>query len=363
MRKNWKKIAAGILAGAMALSMAACGGSSDSGAAAGSSAAASSAAADSASSAAASSAAAESKDGNLVLGVCVQTLKANVYTVMRDSAVAEGEKEGVDVLYQSCELNAATQKNQVETMLSQGIDVLLLEPADMESMASTAQMARDAGIPVITMEMGIQGFQSDLWLTSNSYDVGKQQVEALLNEIGEDTKANIVLFPGTVGDFVAEEISQGVRDAVAEHDNLTIVVDQAVPEWDRQKAMNLMEDAIVQTGGDIQAVLANNDNMALGARKAAENAGIADDIWFIGADNDEEMDQAIIDGKKMRTIDKGAVEQGRRMIEVTKKLAAGEDVPVDEEVDGVPVWYTPTAIVTPDTVEEISGPKFPDLFK
>ena len=75
------------------------------------------------------------------------------------------------------------------------------------------------------------------------------------------------------------------------------------------------------------------------------------------------MDQMIIDGKKMRTIDKGAVLQGERMVEVTKMLVNGEDIPVDTEIDGVPVWYTPTTIVTPENIEEVSGPKFPNLFK
>ena len=340
-RKSFgKRVGAGMLAVAMALSMSACGTSGDT-SSAGSNGAVS---------------------GDIKIGVAIQTLKANVYTVMQKAAEEKAKELGVELLFQSWDLNAATQKSQIETMLGQGIDVLVIEPADADSMAVTAQMARDQGIPVINLEQRMNGFDSDLWIVGDSYKVGEIQVEEFVKVWG-DEPANIVLLCGTAGDEVAESISRGVRETAAKYDNINIVVDQQVAEWDRQKAMNYMEDAIVQTGGDIDAVLANNDNMALGARKAAENAGIADDIWFIGADNDEEMDQGILAGKKMMTVDKGAILQGQRIVEAAYKLAKGE-TPESDGMDGeMPVWYTPVQMVTKDNIEEISGPKFPQLFE
>lgn len=346
-RKCWaKKLCALLLSVVLVLSATACGSSSGDGAG-------------------------QTADGQtggaqtgekIKIGVVIQTLKANVYTIMQKTAMEKAEELGVELLFQSCELNAATQKTQVETMLGQGIQALVIEPADADSMAVTAQMVRDQGIPVINMEQRIQGFDSDLWIVGDSYKVGQTQVEEFIRVWGEDTPANIALFGGTAGDEVAESISRGVRETAAKYDNLTIVVDQQVPEWDRQKTMNFMEDAIVQTGGEINVVMTSNDNMALGARKAAENAGIADDIWFIGADNDEEMDQGILDGKKMMTVDKGALLQGERIVEAAYKLATGE-TPESDSMDGeMPVWYTPVQMVTIDNIEEISGPKFPNLF-
>lgn len=344
-KQLFKRLFTGMMATAMAFTVTACGSSG---------------------SPAASQSAAKSggSSGDKVkIGVVIQTLKANVYTVMQQSAMEKAEELGVELLFQSCELNAATQKSQVETMLGQGIQALVIEPADADSMAVTAQMVRDQGIPVINLEQRITGFDSDLWIVGDSYKVGQSQVEDFIKVWGEDTPANIVLLCGTAGDEVAETISRGVRETAAKYDNLSIVVDQQVAEWDRQKAMNYMEDAIVQTGGKINVVMANNDNMALGARKAAENAGIAEDIWFIGADNDEEMDQGILDGKKMMTVDKGAILQGQRIVEAAYKLVKGETTESDAMDGEMPVWYTPVQMVTKENIEEISGPKFPNLFQ
>lgn len=344
-KQLFKRICTGMMAAAMAFTVTACNTSSTP-------------------SASGSGAASGGTSGDKVkIGVVIQTLKANVYTVMQQSAMDKADELGVELLFQSCELNAATQKSQVETMLGQGIQALVIEPADADSMAVTAQMVRDQGIPVINLEQRITGFDSDLWIVGDSYKVGQSQVEDFIKVWGEDTPANIVLLCGTAGDEVAETISKGVRETAAKYKNLSIVVDQQVAEWDRQKAMNYMEDAIVQTGGKIDVVIANNDNMALGARKAAENAGIADDIWFIGADNDEEMDQGILAGKKMMTVDKGAILQGQRIVEAAYKLAKGE-TPESDGADGaMPIWYTPVQMVTQDNIEEISGPKFPNLFQ
>ncbi|MBQ8585132.1 MAG: substrate-binding domain-containing protein [Butyricicoccus sp.] len=341
-KKNlFKRICSAPMASALILTVTACGGSG----------------------AASVSGEAAAGGEKVKIGVAIQTLKANVYTVMQESAMKKAEELGVELLYQSCELNAATQKSQIETMLGQGIQALVIEPADADSMAATAKMVRDMGIPVINLEQRISNFDSDLWLVGDSYTVGQMQVEEFIKVWGEDKPANIVLLCGTAGDEIAESISRGVRETAAKYDNLTIVVDQQVPEWDRQKAMNYMEDAIVQTGGDINVVIANNDNMALGARKAAENAGIADDIWFIGADNDEELNQGILDGKKLMTVDKGAILQGERMVEAALNLINGVENPVDKMDGEMPVWFTPVQMVTAETIEEVSGPKFPHLFQ
>lgn len=297
------------------------------------------------------------------VGIAIQTLKANVYTMMQKSAVQKAEEMGVDLLFQSCELNAATQKNQIETMMGQGIDVLIIEPADADSMAATAQMVRDQGIKVINMEQRINGFDSDLWIVGDSYKVGQLQVEKFVEVWGTDKPAKMVLLCGTAGDEIAESISRGVRETAAKYDNIELVVDQQVAEWDRQKAMNYMEDAITKTGGAIDVVVANNDNMALGAYKAAENSGIADKMWFIGADNDEEFDNMILADKQFMTVDKGALIEGERLIEAANMLAIGEAPPFDTMDGEMPVWYTPVEMVQKDNIKEISGPKFPNLFK
>lgn len=216
---------------------------------------------------------------------------------------------------------------------------------------------------MIIIEALIDDVNPDLWVTADSYDVGVQQVEAFVERWGTEEPANVVLLSGTQGDEVAESISAGVRDQVAKYDNLTLVYEQYCQNWARDKGMSFMEDAISVNNGDIQAVFGNNDQITMGALKAAENAGLVDQMWFIGGDHEEEMVKYIVDGYQAITVHKGTEAQGEFLMEAAQMLANGEEIPDTQEVDGIKVWYAPITVVSADNVEEFSSSRYPDLFK
>ena len=296
------------------------------------------------------------------IGASTRTLRDTMYVAMMNGAMDAAEEKGVEIEWLDCNIDPAVQVNQVENFLAQKVDVMILEAADEASLGTTAARVHEAGIPVICIEGSIGDFDEEFLLTSNAYDVGVLQVEAFIDEYGTEEPANVVLLSGTVGDSVAALISQGVRETVDKYDNLTIVYEQACLDWARDKGFNYMEDAISKLGGDIQAVFGNNDQITMGALKAAENAGIEDDIWFIGGDHEEEIVSYILDGYNVKTIDKGAYLQGQRLIEVAIALANGEDHEYDEIVDNTKIWYTAITLVDANNVNEHSADVYPDLF-
>jgi ABC-type sugar transport system substrate-binding protein len=89
---------------------------------------------------------------------------------------------------------------------------------------------------------------------------------------------------------------------------------------------------------------------------------VADDIIFVGSDHDEMVVKAILDGANMYTIDKGARIQGERIVEGAIAVAEGGDIPQDEVIDDIPVWWTPVAVVDSENLE-LSKAKFPALFE
>ncbi|UWP57933.1 substrate-binding domain-containing protein [Ruminococcus gauvreauii] len=304
-----------------------------------------------------------SEGGGLKVGAATRTLRDSVYIVMRDNAQEEADKLGIDLSWQDCNIDVSVQKSQIENMIASGTDVLIVEAADQKSMSETVTDAQNQGIPVIIIEARIDNFTPDLWVTADSYQVGVQQVDEFIKKWGTTEPANVVLLSGTQGDEVAESISAGVRDQVAEYDNLTLVYEQSCMDWARDKGMAYMEDAISTNNGNIQAVFGNNDQITMGALKAAENAGLVENMWFIGGDHEEEMVKYILDGYNVMTVDKGTEAQGKFLIDAAEMLANGETIPDTQEIDGINVWYAPTTMVNADNVKEFSAGRYPDLFK
>ncbi|MGO0060081.1 substrate-binding domain-containing protein [Brevibacillus fluminis] len=300
-----------------------------------------------------------SKD-KIVVGVTNITMKESVYQFMKTAAENKAKELGVEVMWQSSELDPSAQMNQVQNFIAQKVDAIVIEPADPHAAKQQVMLAKQAGIPVINLEGLIEGAKTDLRIVGDSVKVGEAQVESFLQEWG-DKPANVVILSGTKGDEVAESITKGNLNIIGKHANLNVVGSQYHTNWDKQLAMNTMENLLVKYKNDIQVVFANNDGMIAGAMKAAENAGVKDKIIFYGADNDKSTVEAILKGDPVRTIDKGAVLQGERVVEGAVKLAKGEKPPSDQVVDDIPVWYTPITLVDKNHLEAAKQ-KFPELF-
>ncbi|MED4784888.1 sugar ABC transporter substrate-binding protein [Brevibacillus choshinensis] len=297
----------------------------------------------------------------IVIGVTNITMKESVYQFMKAAAENKAKELGVEVIWQSSELDPSAQMNQVQNFIAQGVDAIVIEPADPHSAKQQVILAKQAGIPVINLEGLIEGAKTDLRIVGDSVRVGEEQAENFMKEWG-DKPANVVILSGTKGDEVAESITKGNLNNIEQHSNLHVVGNQYHTNWDKQLAMNTMENLLVKYKNDIQVVFANNDGMISGAMKAAENAGVKDKIIFYGADNDQSIVEAILKGDPVRTVDKGAMLQGERVVEGAVKLVKGEKLQFDQMIDDIPVWYTPITIVDKDNLEQAKQ-KYPNLFK
>lgn len=310
---------------------------------------------------AASSVKKDSKDV-IKVGVANRTFKESAYLFMQQGSEARAKEYGnVQIDWQACDLNIAQQKNIIENFISQSYDAIVIEPCDTVSMVQQAQEVMDAGIKCIFIEQKMQGITPDIFISGNNYQLGCMQVEDYVSRVGDTAKA--VLLSGSDGDYAAEEIKRGVKETCAKYPGLEIVFDQTIQDWDREKAMKSMEDAISVYGDEIDVVFAANDGMALGAYKAAQNAGIAQDIIFYGGDNDEETNQMILDGaENIFVIDRGSYYHGEFITEAAYELCTGAELTYDEtDADGYKCRWATLTMVGYDNLEP-SKIKYPDLF-
>jgi ribose transport system substrate-binding protein len=241
--------------------------------------------------------------------------------------------------------DAVTQSSQVYDLISRGIDVLLITPLEADSLVPAVEAAKEAGIKVITHDRTVNtDVQSEL-LDSN-LDAGKAVGQYFVEHLPQGGR--VVEITGTLGASASNERMEGFRDAIAANPGIQIVASQT-GDYARDQELTVMQDYLQRfPSGQIDGVYAANDEMALGAIQAIEEAGRMDEMFVHGIDAGEDGLQAIKDGREAGTVVYPLnVPEG---IVAAAKACAGEDLPKSINLVG--------PVVTPANIDEFLGTGF-----
>ena len=290
--------------------------------------------------------------------------------------------------YEAIIQNASKDVNKFSTlcdsMINQGVTVLMIVNLDSESGAACEQKAKDAGIPSIDYDRLTLGGSASYYVSFDNVQVGKLMGDGLikcLDDAGK-TKANIVEINGDPTDNNAALFKQGYDGALkakVDSGDYKIVADQT-GKWDATVAQTTFEQAFTQNGGKVDGVISANDTMAGGIVTVLSNNKLAGDVPVTGQDASDEGLQRVIAGTQCGTVFKDvnleADAAAKVAIAMVKndgsadELANGE---VDDTVSkkkvasifATPVWITKENIKVPfdagyTTVEKVCTPDFAD---
>jgi D-xylose transport system substrate-binding protein len=223
-------------------------------------------------------------------------------------------------------LSAEQQLTDVDTLISQGADVLILLAQDNKAILPALQKAKDAGVPVIAYDRLIED-PDILYITFDNVLVGKAEAEAVLAKV---PTGNYVLIKGDPGDpnastFLPQGWDEAGLKAKVDAGEITILADQFTDAWDTQTAQNNMEaiiDKAVADGTPIDAILAENDSTALGvvAALTAKNYGFPP---LSGQDGDPANLNNVALGKQYVDVFKNANELGKTAGAAALELCKG----------------------------------------
>ena len=307
-----RRILAAIMGGAMVLSMAACsgtGGSSTAASAAGESAAASAAASTGKS------------NSDITIGVILKTLSSEYWGYVA-AGVKQAEKDlGVKVELQGppSETSYNEQSNMIETTISAGkVNALVIAPLQPDMVVTKLQ---DATMPILFVDTDAKYDKKVAFVGTSNETAAKTGGEYIAKLIGKGKKA--VLIGGVQGDTTCEARMKGYKEALEANDIQVLGVQYANATAD--KAVQVMEN-FMQTYPQIDAVLCNNDDMAMGAQRAAAQAGRADKMKFMGFDGNATSVQSIIDGKETASVAQSPYDMGYQAVASAVKAVKGETV-------------------------------------
>lgn len=253
------------------------------------------------------------------IGFVISTQDNPFFVNLKDGAVKESQKLGYDLIVLDSQNDPSKELSNVEDLLVRGVDVLLINPTDSDAVISSVRAANRAKVPVVTLDRGANGGKVVSHVASDNIAGGKLAGEFLVNKL--NGKGNIIELEGIPGTTAARDRGQGFNEAIK--GKLNIVASQAA-DFDRTKGLNVTEN-LLQAYPDVQAIFAQNDEMALGASKAVEAAG-KNNILIVGFDATEDAITAVKNGTMAATIAQNPEKIGSEGIDVANKIIKKETV-------------------------------------
>jgi D-xylose transport system substrate-binding protein len=267
----------------------------------------------------------EQETDKIKIGISVGTLRQERWVREIEMFRQFGEENDVEILVQSAEDDPARQVSQVENLLSQGVDVLIVQALDSEAVGVVIEPAHAEGVPVIAYDRFVRNGDLDYYVTFDSVKVGEKQAEFVVNKA---PKGNYIWLKGGPEDFNAHLVAQGHQNVLTpyiERGDINIVLEQWCIGWDPEEALRHTENGLTLADNNIQAVIASNDGTAGGAIQALAAQGLAGKVPIAGQDADIAAAQRIVEGTQTGTVYKPLALLNRAAVELAMALAEGKD--------------------------------------
>src|SRR4051794_6181875 len=275
-----------------------------------------------------------------------------------------------DLIYNNANQDASTQQSQMESALTDGADVVVLDPVDSSSAASMVQLAKQQNVPVVSYDRLILDTPDvNAYVSFDNVKVGQLQGSTLAKKLADDGNANgpIVKINGSPTDNNAKLFGQGADSALTAA-NVQVAKEYDTPDWSPDKAQSEMDQAITALGKTgFKGVYAMNDGTAGGAIAAMQAAGVdPKSVPTTGQDAELEAIQRILAGDQFMTVFKATRPEAEAAADIAVALAQNKPVPAglvngktnngNKDVDSV--LLTPVA-VTKDNIStaEYGGQK------
>jgi D-xylose transport system substrate-binding protein len=305
------------------------------------------------------------------IGFSMDTLQEERW--QRDKALVEARARevGAQLSVQVANGDDTVQVNQCNTMLTQGVDVLIVAPHNGDIAASIVQAAHAKGVPVISYDRLIKNSEPDLYVSHQVIKMGEMQGEYALRHV---PRGNYVLIGGAPTDNNAKLLRDGqmnILKPAIDRGDVKVISDQFAREWKAQEAQRLTEDALTKTKNDIQAIVASNDGTAGGAISALDVAGLTGKVLVTGQDAQLDAIQRIAKGTQTMTIYKPIKPLADSAVDSAVKLARGEALNAFDKINNgrvdVPaILHEPQAVDRENlmaTVVRDGYHKYEDVYK
>jgi len=276
------------------------------------------------------------------IGVSIARVDDNFMTYVRSGLETAAKQEKVQIQFEDAQGDVVRQLNQIEGFLNQKVDAVIVLPVDTAATANMTRAAVAAKTPLVyvnrrpderVLPKGV------VTVASNDIEAGQLQMRYLADKMGG--KGNLAIIMGDLAQNATQGRTDGVKDVLKDYPGIKIVEQQSA-EWQRNKGMDLTSNWVL-AGSNFDAIVANNDEMAIGAAMALQQTGKAKgSVPVVGIDGLPDGLAAIKRGQLAASVFQDPKAQATSALQAAIKMIKGEPVEAN-------VWV-PFKLITPDLV-------------
>jgi inositol transport system substrate-binding protein len=282
------------------------------------------------------------------IGVSMDKFDDNFLTVLRNSMAEYAKTQpGVTLQIEDAKDDVSKQLSQVQNFIANGVDAIIVNPVDTSATGAITKAAADAGVPLVyvnrePIDVDKLGPKA-AFVASNEAESGTLEAKQICKLLGG--KGNILVIEGVLSNQSAVQRTKDVHEVLSTPDCTGIkVVAEQTANYDRTQGQNLMTNWLSK-GMQFDAVVSNNDEMAIGALQAMKSAGVDTKKAVVGGiDATQDALASMKAGDLKVTVFQDAAGQGKGAVDAALALAAGK--PVEKKV------YIPFQLVTPANMDQ-----------
>lgn len=268
------------------------------------------------------------KDPNrkLKIGFAMATVKEERWQRDQEAFDAYCKEKGVDCRITVADNKPEKQANDVDQLLTQGIDVLVIAPDNATQAASMVEKAKAQGVPVISYDRLINSNKIDVYISHQVPVIGQKIAEYALNKV---PKGNYIMIYGDSTDnnaVIMRKEQEKVLKAAMDKGDINVVFADFTKGWKAEVAQNNVENALTKAADKVDAIVCSNDGTASGAVSALSARGLAGKVLVTGQDAQKDALQRIAEGKQTMTVYKPIIPLARAAVDAAIKLAKNEQL-------------------------------------
>lgn len=267
------------------------------------------------------------KSDSKKIGMVVSTLNNPFFVTLKNGAEAKAKELGYELLVVDSQNDSSKELSNVQDLVQKGVSALIINPVDSDAAQSSVMEANNDKIPVITVDRKSNGGDVICHIASDNVKGGEMAGNFIKEQLGGN--GNIAELQGVTGASATRDRGKGFHNIIDADKNLKVVSSQPA-DFDRQKGLTVTEN-MLQSNPNIQAIFAQNDEMALGAVKALGTSGKK--AIVVGFDGGDDAKKAVDSGEMTATVAQQPDLMGSMSIENAKKVLSGESVNKEVGVD------------------------------
>lgn len=295
---------------------------------------------------------------NITVGVCLSSFHAGFMTAVNQAVTDKGKELGITVNVSNANGDASVQADNMQNYITQGVSAIVINPIDSNGIIPSIQQANSKGIPVFIIDTDAAGGEIINRNATDNIKAGKTAADYIAEKLkgkNSEYKGTVVNLAGKISQASGYERDKGFMDEIAKYPDIKVVFRQDC-DFDQEKSLNAMMNAL-QANDTVDAVFAANDNTALGAVKAIEQAnrfysqGDPKHIYVVGIDGNPEGIQAIRDGRIDATISQNPITMSNDTIQmIYDYIKNGKTPELNTE--------SPQMLITKDNIDSPEVQKF-----